>query len=1313
MKKIVLGLLIVVAAHWSFANNVKVTNTLDSGPGSLREALNTANADSLIDTILFRIPISDPGFDTSRGVFRIEITSNNLPTIHAHNLVIDGCSQTAFTGNTNTALLGRGGLVGCHGDTLSTLDGPEVEIVDKGNLKVGFNINGDNIVICGFAVYGFGKKEYFAHANIVICPTRYNVRITKNVIGASATSFTAPAGAEVNGAYNIGAGDGDSVIIENNLIGYAKYSGIYVTNYKSKISQNWTIDNNEIISNGVGKSNQDGITLVNNTKNVTISGNYIGGNSGNGIDTWQGTGEWVIDGNTVTENGKAANETAGIRIFGFDSEVSSNSISSNYGAGVMVTSGASQTKISQNCMCDNGYVTGNSGQAATQNIGIDVLYSTENEDKGNAPYYTLNDEHDFDLGGNGALNFPVMESCELLNGDLIVKGWTRPQSEVEIFKGCVPNNAVFPQGEEFIAAFTEGSGDDASSAISWYGPGPVQGLGQGKDSTNRFSFTITAPVGIQVGSVITSTATLNNNTSEFSGACVVTQALSKISPVLECVYPDTNGSYTAVFGYNNPNNTVVNLAIGGQNEFVPAPQNQGQPTAFQPGRQWDVFEVNFNGSNLVWKLDGKTATASSSSPQCPFDIAVAKSVSNSAPNSGDTIEFTVEVSNQEMKTMTNVEIYDELDPNLTFLSYTATHGTYDVNNGKWTIPVVMNGDTASMSMVVIADSTAENLACLTASDQVDGNAYNNCAVVAVCVKNTSGGNNGGLESNGHLASLVANRNYQRQVRDEDDFYANVSQLPVFSHTNTAVRAGQTSLEDYLPETGPNGTQAKITTPTDLIGISNANEVFSVDYFDKDRRLGAILAINSKDGEVYEHTKVICDRLNGGRLTNLRHELIAGRPFIMAKIQQENGDLDYAVSFVALKKANGTFSIDNRWNIEEYQVEASDSVFNFQVWSIAPNETRKMVENILQRIDGKGYMRYLNNWAPTIPTVYVESASYHNGNLEMIVHNDVQAAEVFISGNRSLVENGDRLGLDTNITLTSIGGSSYQANVEAGYLFDAGFSLSNDRIGGRDILYVADGPWGTDFVRNTGAKETKFEVTEHDTTYLNVDDYPVERGVEVEGEVQTYYSVFKTLKVGNRPVDVNAYNQIVFQASATGVKEMELVVSRASVGPWKDQFRVKFPVEDGMKEYRVGFPLLTSSDQSLQFDAEDVLTFTFVMEGDYQAMKPFSLKIDQVKLDNDFVSALVEEQAQDNHVLRMYPNPTTGMVQFNLETQSPEKVNIRVFDMQGKQVQSLGDRNLVEGMNNFIEDLSGLENGAYVLSVEGPSIHFHSQLIIRK
>lgn len=91
-------------------------------------------------------------------------------------------------------------------------------------------------------------------------------------------------------------------------------------------------------------------------------------------------------------------------------------------------------------------------------------------------------------------------------------------------------------------------------------------------------------------------------------------AQPKISPVLECVTDNDDGTYTARFGYNNTGAEAKELPIGPVNRFNRPSHDQGQPARFDPGRHVGSFSVVFDGGNLVWTLqsNGKSRTATAS-----------------------------------------------------------------------------------------------------------------------------------------------------------------------------------------------------------------------------------------------------------------------------------------------------------------------------------------------------------------------------------------------------------------------------------------------------------------------------------------------------------------------------------------------------------------------------------------------------------------------------------------------------------------------------------------------------------------------------
>ena len=67
------------------------------------------------------------------------------------------------------------------------------------------------------------------------------------------------------------------------------------------------------------------------------------------------------------------------------------------------------------------------------------------------------------------------------------------------------------------------------------------------------------------------------------------------------------------------------------------------------------------------------------------------------------------------------------------------------------------------------------------------------------------------------------------------------------------------IRDSVPATVINTDAAYVTTPTDLVNFTNAIEVLAVDYT-KGNTTKAVAFGTKTLGDVYSHTKPICDRL---------------------------------------------------------------------------------------------------------------------------------------------------------------------------------------------------------------------------------------------------------------------------------------------------------------------------------------------------------------------------------------------------------------------------------------------------------------------
>lgn len=94
-------------------------------------------------------------------------------------------------------------------------------------------------------------------------------------------------------------------------------------------------------------------------------------------------------------------------------------------------------------------------------------------------------------------------------------------------------------------------------------------------------------------------------------------ACRTLTPYVECVWVETNGTRTVVWGYDNPSDTVLHIDVGNKNGMSPGADGQGQPTEFALGRVRNVFTTNVTGTSASWRLGNNTASLSSATAACP------------------------------------------------------------------------------------------------------------------------------------------------------------------------------------------------------------------------------------------------------------------------------------------------------------------------------------------------------------------------------------------------------------------------------------------------------------------------------------------------------------------------------------------------------------------------------------------------------------------------------------------------------------------------------------------------------------------------
>jgi Bacterial Ig domain len=277
-----------------------VTNTNDSGPGSLRQAMLNANAHPGADTIAFQITnfIQIPRLPFQKPI-QIPIAFTNPQTINltsalpaiTDTVTIDGWSQ--------------GGL-GFQGAPRIELNGA------ASNSSIGLDIQASNSIVRGLAINRFSDEPSYNRAGIKLSNGAANNWIYGNYIGTDLTG-------------NIVRGNG------GNGIEIDASAGI-----QNRIGTNGDGLNDPAERNVISGNLVHGITIA--AKFTTVAGNYIGTNAAgtailkannlsyDGVVTFPGASDNTIGGTTDAERNVISGNYRGVSIGGTNNAIRGNYI---------------------------------------------------------------------------------------------------------------------------------------------------------------------------------------------------------------------------------------------------------------------------------------------------------------------------------------------------------------------------------------------------------------------------------------------------------------------------------------------------------------------------------------------------------------------------------------------------------------------------------------------------------------------------------------------------------------------------------------------------------------------------------------------------------------------------------------------------------------------------------------------------------------------------------------------------------------------------------------------------------------------------
>jgi len=510
-------------------------------------------------------------------------------------------------------------------------------------------------------------------------------------------------------------------------------------------------------------------------------------------------------------------------------------------------------------------------------------------------------------------------------------------------------------------------------------------------------------------------------------------------------------------------------------------------------------------------------------------------------------------------------------------------------------------------------------------------------------------NSGGFESNGDLSSLIAKRNLNRAKTNTHSDRKERQQLfnkATYRSSNNTVESN--NLANYFPESGMLGSESPyVATPEDLPQYANADDVFALDYYSDDNRESAVLLTVTSE-RVYDHSKTICDRLNGSKLKDVRNVTIKEHEIVFSIIERDNGFIEYAVHF-SIKINQDNYELFSFWNINDYP---DGDYMNFQVWGKTMGQVIHIVNYVLDNLSLEREL-ISETVENRVPEVFISYGYYRNKQINLEVINKSEASWAETTINYRTTEQSEREELATQIPLSGEWNESIIIDME--YIFDLGMSFRGENSYKSDDLYLADGPWGIDYV----VEETilhDFDIHEQ-TDDLDESLYQIERHISGSGEVKGTCNIFRNILPGELIFDTANYEGIRFYVLNN--KPIEVILVPENLEDWNDRLRYTIPENSEETFYSIPFSKFRNA-QGVYGEVNGLKSVVFSLNGNYISFEPFNVSIR--KLAFGLKPAIGVETNKSYN----FPNPFSSITTLVV----PDKtlyLNLEVYDMMGRLV----------------------------------------------
>lgn len=570
----------------------------------------------------------------------------------------------------------------------------------------------------------------------------------------------------------------------------------------------------------------------------------------------------------------------------------------------------------------------------------------------------------------------------------------------------------------------------------------------------------------------------------------------------------------------------------------------------------------------------------------------------------------------------------------------------------------------------------------------------------------SSGNSGGLESQS-LGNAVAKRLLNAAIAGEQQMKS-YDQLPELKKASISQKVtglnGQLNLLDLFPkQLSVDSLKAYITTPTDIINITNAKAVASTDYT-LNGSCKAVVFATITQSVIYDHTKAVCDRLKGATIKSIEKVNLMNFDLLRFNMKYEDGHEEYVISFSASTKANrNSFSIQSNWLKTDYIPE--ENMYNFQVWGVSNDIISEISEKILTQLSNIAPLEQKAS-AKALPITYFVGVNRDASNINLNLHNSSQT----VNGYFEIYENANEKSMLINkksIPFSIGAGTDAKMQLPISDVYESTIKMYiKDSL--VDEVFISDGTWDLDYVAtNTVVK--KFEITNDPKRVAN-EDFPIYRNVALEASTATYISAFKLMRGGGMSQDLSDYKTLKFKAAGNTTLNITLV--KSAVKKWDDQYSLRIPISTEEKEYLIDLNDFISAGTKDKIVLNDLNSIVFSMGTLSGTMGTINASLSNISFSKETVSYVESLKSKQ---INVFPNPTTGKFNCLFKSDKAAVSNLMITDANTGKTILAKSIAIVKGDNTIPVDIStsfqNATGGTCIISIKAADATYTSQKLV--